>query len=276
MGITIYAGNAGDRNVRAMNGAISLGTQIAKQLAVSAEIVASPVALIEGDWAVQLKAAEENLRVLSANLANQLGEHKRPILTMSRCAASIVTLPLIARQYPDALVVWFDAHGDCNVPASGGATDRSYLGGMTITGATGEWDTGFGDDLDLANVILVGARDLDPPERHRIDHGQITLVPSGPNLVSQLERVVGERCLYIHLDCDVLDAGLIATEYQSPNGLSFDALHCAFSMLARHRVLGLEITEYEDCWPDGGVSPSDGLLWALFPVLSVLVGTGSD
>lgn len=92
---------------------------------------------------------------------------------------------------------------------------------MAITGAAGEWDTGFEDDLNLANVILVGARDLDPPEKHRIDRGQITLVPLGPNLLPQLEKAVGGHRLYIHLDCDVLDARLIATEYQSPYGLSF-------------------------------------------------------
>ncbi len=83
MGVTIYGGNAGDRNDRAMKRAISLGTQIAKHFAVSAEIVASPVAPIEGDWLVQFKAAEQDLRVLSANPANQLSENKRPLLVMS-------------------------------------------------------------------------------------------------------------------------------------------------------------------------------------------------
>lgn len=58
--------------------------------------------------------------------------------------------------------------------------------------------------------------------------------------------------LCIHRDCDVLDAGLLATEYRSPNGLSYADLHEAFALLANHEVLGLEIAEYEASWPDTG------------------------
>lgn len=57
---------------------------------------------------------------------------------MGRCAAGFVTLPLIAERYPDAAVIWFYAHGDCDVPVAGDATGRNYLGGMILTGAAGE------------------------------------------------------------------------------------------------------------------------------------------
>ena len=70
----------------------------------------------------------------------------------------------------------------------------------------------------------------------------------------------------------MLDAGLLATEYQSPGGLSFDDLRDAFNVLARHDVLGLEVTEYEGCWPDGRASSPDRLLDAIQPVLDVLRG----
>jgi arginase len=83
----------------------------------------------------------------------------------------------------------------------------------------GEWETGLGRGLALANVILVGARDLDPPEQARIDSGQIRLVPVGEGLGARLTQALGGRRVYVHLDCDVMDEGLVATKYQVSDGL---------------------------------------------------------
>jgi arginase len=269
--LIIYAGNAGDRNERAMRGAVSLGGRIAADFGVEASVVGSAGPVIEGGWYAQLQAASANLGLLSAAVAEQLKADNRLALVMGRCAASIATLPLIARTYPDAAIVWFDAHGDSNIPMREPASDMSYLGGMVITGAAGEWSTGFGDDLDLANVVLVGARDLDPPEQRRVDLGQIKLVPVGPKLSDRLRTAINGRRVYVHLDCDVLDAGLLATEYQSPQGLSLHDLRVAFEVLAEHAPCGLEITEYEGWWPDGRASPPDKLLSAIRPLLQQLL-----
>lgn len=107
---------------------------------------------------------------------------------------------------------------------------------------------------------------MNPPEQKRIDSGQIALVRTGPGLGRRLAEAIDGRRVYVHPDCDVLDAGLIATEYQSPNGLSYADLREAFETLAEHDVLGLEIAEYEDCWPDGEPNNSDRLLDAIWPV----------
>ena len=53
---------------------------------------------------------------------------------------------------------------------------------MVLTGAAVLWETALGSSLELSNVILVGARDLDPPERDLICPGKITLVPPGESL----------------------------------------------------------------------------------------------
>jgi arginase len=266
MNVTIYAAAAGDRNERGMQGAISLGTLIARRFEAEARTIGLPRAIVDGGWARQLESAAPDLRVLTGHIAERLDGNRPFILTMGRCAASLAILPLIARRFPDAAIVWFDAHGDCNVPIEGCATDTSYLGGMVITGAAGEWDTSFGDGLDLANVILVGARDLDAPEQKRIDAGQIALVPVGPELGHRLRQAIKGRRVYIHLDCDVLEAGLLATEYQSLDGLSYADLREAFEVLADHEVLGLEIAEYEAAWPDGRPNQPERLMDAIMPV----------
>lgn len=268
MEVTIYASNAGDRNDRGMRGAIGLGTAIAERYGMPARTVAEMVKPIEGGWIEQLHAAAPNLRLLARRVAECLDAGDRMVLTMGRCAASIATLPLIAGRFPNTAIVWFDAHGDCNVPVEGRATD--YLGGMVLTGAAGEWDTGFGRGVDLAKVILVGARDLDPPEQVRVDEGQIRLVPAGAGLGSRLKDAIGGRSVYVHLDCDVLDAGLLATEYQVAGGLKWTDLLDAFESLAAHEPVGLEITEYEASWPGGKPNDPSELLSAIQPVLAVL------
>lgn len=270
MRVMIYAGNAGDRNDRGMPGAVALGEQIADALGTGAEVVGTPAPVIAGGWLTQLHAATPNLRLLSEAMAEGLRSGTAPILTMGRCAAGLATLPRIAQHYPDAVIVWFDAHGDSNVPVPGPSGDSAYLGGMVITGAAGEWETGLGAGLDLANVVLVGARDLDLPELARIAAGQIKLVPVSPDLPAQLSAHVEDRRVYIHLDCDVMAPGLLATEYQVTDGLSFADLHAAFTVLARQDVVGLEIAEFEASWPDGRPASAGDLIAAIRSVTQKL------
>ncbi len=78
--------------------------------------------------------------------ALSLSAGHRAILAMGRCAAGLATIPVVAERHPDACVVWFDAHGDSNLPNSNAVP---YLGGMVLTGAAGHWDSGLGAGLNL-------------------------------------------------------------------------------------------------------------------------------
>lgn len=273
MKVTIYAGYAGDRNARGMRGAVDLGKAIAEFYGATSEIAGEAIDPVPGGWKAQLKSAFPTLQSLAAKIEERFESGEPLVLTTGRCAASLATLPVVARRYPDAAFVWLDAHGDSNRPSDDASTDASYLGGMVITGAAGEWETGLGAGLDLANVVLVGARDLDPPEQARIDAGEICLVPPGAGLGSRLKDAIGGRQVYIHLDCDVLTDGLVATEYQVPDGLQWIDLREAFEILAHHEVVGLEIAEYEASWPDGRPNDPGPLLVAIQPVLDGLLGS---
>jgi arginase len=249
---------------------VALGRSLAKVMGTAGREVGSAVTPIPGGWAAQLAAACADLQRLAEALDSVFETGARPLTVAGRCAASLATLPVVARRHPGAAIVWFDAHGDCNVPTARGGSEFKYLGGMVLTGAAGEWETGLGRGLGLDQVVLVGSRDLDPPERALIDSGAIALVAPGPDLPARLRAAVGGRAVYIHLDCDVLDAGLLATEYQVPGGLSFADLSAAFDLLAQGPVLGLEIAEFEAAWPDGRPNPPDRLIEALGPFLSAL------
>jgi arginase len=129
MNVTIYAGPAGDRNERGMRGASVLGARVASALGVGAHVVASPVPIVEGGWREQLRRASASLRLLAQRLAERLKAGDRTVVTMGRCAAGLATLPPIVRRFPDAAIVWLDAHGDCNVPTGDQTSEARYLGG---------------------------------------------------------------------------------------------------------------------------------------------------
>jgi len=266
--LTVYAGLAGDRNDRAMAGAILLGEEMERAIGVPRQQIGTPAVPQAGGWADQLQLAKPKLVQLAAALDRILSLAARPLTTMGRCAAGIATLPVIARHQPDATIVWFDAHGDSNVPE--GRPAASYLGGMVLTGAAGRWETGLGADLNLARVILVGSRDLDPPERALIYEGTLRLVQPGPQLASRLAAAVGQGPVYVHIDCDVLEPGLVPTEYQVPTGLSYADLHAACTVLARCPLVGLEIAEFESHWKDGTPAEAAELIDALGALIAAM------
>lgn len=226
-----------------------MGRALSERLGVSARQIGKSKPPLAAKWDVELAAARPALGHLAHTFEDSLLQGNVPIMTLGRCASSVATLPIVARHHPDAMILWFDAHGDCNLPEQ---STTGYLGGMVLTGASGRWDTGLGSDLDLANVVLVGSRDLDPAERELIASGEIGWVGVGPDIVQSLDAVIGVRPVYIHVDCDVLDAGIVPTEYAVPDGLSLDDLKRVATRIARNPILGLEIAEFESEWIENG------------------------
>jgi arginase len=240
--LTICQSGAGDRNSRALIGARVLGEALAARIGVKPAMLGQVTAPVGGTWQQELAAARPSLRVLAEAVESALGAQRTPVTTLSRCAVALATLPVVAKHRPDACVVWFDAHGDINTPET---TKSGYLGGMVITGAADRWDTGLGGGLDLADVLLVGARDLDPAESALIAAGAPRLVSMGPNLAERLGAAIADRPIYVHLDCDVMEPGLVATEFSVPGGLTWHDFRAACSVIARNEVVGLEIAELE-------------------------------
>jgi arginase len=266
--LTIFLGRAGDRNPRAMAGSALLGEMLEARIGVSGTFLGSPEPPLHLTWDRELVAARPALLSLAETFNQLLTAQRIPIAVIGRCASALATLPTIARHYPDACVVWFDAHADSNTPTS---VSVPYLGGMVISGAAGMWDSGLGAGLQLSNVVLVGSRDIDPDEQELIDAGTLRLVRTGPDLSCNLRAAVGSRAVYVHLDCDVLEPGIVPTEFLSPGGLTLETLRAAFETLAHNEIVGLEIAEFEATWPDSDTLASpDGLFGALQPLLDAV------
>lgn len=246
--LNIFEGRAGDRNDRAMKGAVILGNALAAVMGVKPTKIGTPQAALSANWAIELEAARPGLDELRDLISSELDRGLHPITCVGRCAAGLGTLPAVAHFQPEAVIVWIDAHADTNSPEH---TTTGYLGGMVISGAAGIWETGLGAGLSLSNVILVGCRDLDPIEKSLIDAGTTKLLQIGSDFPTLLCSAIAGRDVYVHIDCDVLNPGIVPSEFQVENGISLDDLATVCRAIADHHVVGLEISEFEATWPNG-------------------------
>lgn len=259
-----FQGNCAGRNALGMTGALALAQHLSRYLGIPLQTLGAPGQALPGSWQQVLEAVTPDFISMGRYLEKILSAGKRPVLTMSRCAGGLATLPVVARYHPQACIVWFDAHGDLNTPKTSGS---GYLGGMVIAGAAGLWDSGLGSDLALDQVILAGAHQLDPTEQGLIDDGLVCHLPPSELSAEALQRAINGRPVYIHLDCDVLQPGVVPSDYQLEGGLAPDALAELMTALAEENVIGLEIAELESHWP-GQSQPAD--LTVLVEILAPL------
>jgi arginase len=265
--LTHFAGRAGDHNDRAMVGSRELAAAMGASLGVDPVVVGSPEPALSVGWEEELAAAMPTLRKMADRLDEVFGQGLIPVTALSRCAVALATLPVVARHRPDAVVVWFDAHADLNTPDN---SSTGYLGGLAFSGPLGLWDSALGAGLATRNAVLVGARDIDAPEQELIDAETVALVKVGPSMADELRQVVGGRPVYVHIDCDVLDAGTVPTDYVVPNGMTLDDLHATAQALAESELVGLEVGELESA-ADQTNPPTyvSRLLDALDPLLPI-------
>ncbi len=130
------------------------------------------------------------------------------------CCTSLGVVAGLQAAGRDVGIVWFDAHGDVQTPET---TSSGYLGGMPLRLLTGYRPELIAARLGLRpvpeeHIVLVGARDLDPPEVSYLAASAIRQRDVTAAVASDLPDVP----LYVHVDLDVLDP-------QEATGLRFPA-----------------------------------------------------
>lgn len=264
---TVFQGRIGDHNNLAMPGAVAVGDALAHLTGVAPCVIGTPEPALNMDWRPELDAALPALRLMQARFETVLASGAVSIAAVSRCAVAMATLPVAVRHHPTACIVWFDSHADLNTPAT---TTTGYLGGLALSAAAGLWDSGLGAGLSLDQIVLVGQRALDPAEQDLINKYAIPHIKPNSDFASDLRKAIAGRPVYMHLDCDVLNPGIVPTDYVNDGGMSLDDLRTCAAVIAEHDFLGLEIAEFQYTWHPGGpaVSPTP-LLDALAPLLTL-------
>jgi arginase len=263
---TVFQGRVGDHNDLAMPGARAIGDALAHRTGITPCVIGTPEPALNIGWRQDLDAALPALRQMQARFDDVMASGTVSIAAISRCAVALATIPMVTKHHPSACIVWFDSHADLNTPET---TTTGYLGGLAFSGPIGLWQSGLGAGLTLDQIVLVGQRDLDPAEQDLITKHAIPHIKPGRDLALNLRTAIAGRPVYVHLDCDVLNPGIVPTDYVHEGGLSLDDLQTCANVIADHDFLGLEIAEFQNAWYPGGAAVSpDPLLNALAPLLA--------
>jgi arginase family enzyme len=199
---------------------------------LDARIVGSPGEPRTATWEEDLRDSRGCLLEAGGQVDDALDAGRVPILLAGECSVAVSTLPVVLRNNPAARVLWLDAHGDFNTPAT---TASGYLGGMCLAGACGLWDTGFGAGVEPARVIMHGVRELDGAERVALDR-------SGVHRVEDPAQLEGLE-LFVHVDLDVLDPLSFPASFPAPGGLTPVGLRAFLAAAAAAgTIVGAEIT----------------------------------
>ena len=166
------------------------------------------------------------VRSVADAVARSAAEGGRPLVWAGDCVAPLGVVAGLQRSGTEpAGVVWLDAHGDFNTPAT---SPSGYLPGMALALLVGRGDRALRDALGLRavpedRVVLAGSRDLDPPEAEALDGSAITRVPVEG--LDEAVRALGDGALYVHIDADVVDPeDLPGMRYPSPDGPSAETV----------------------------------------------------
>ena len=214
---------------------------------------------------------------LASRVARSLDEGKIPLILggdHSLAAGSVAGTSSFCRRQKEKMgLIWVDAHTDMNVPE----TSRSgNVHGMPLAAVMGLGPRelseieGFSPKAEVANIILIGARNIDRKEKESLRKHQLRVITMkeldmrGMKSVMEeaLERAgsgtVGFHCSF---DLDVVDpqfAPGVGTPVRG--GMTYRESHLAMEMVSdSHKLLSLDLVEVNPVLDKGN---STGLLAA--------------
>jgi arginase len=211
----------------------------------------------EGDpsarFLTEIKRACERIARL---VAGSTRDGRLPIVMGGDHSVAIGTLGGLASVHGPGGVLWFDAHGDLNTPAT---SPSGNVHGMPLAAALGLAPDVFASEawpmpaLDPNYVALVGIRSLDAGERELVKELGIAVYTMTdldrrgvePVVREALERVSGAPFVHVSLDMDVVDpeaAPGVGTPVRG--GLSYREAHLAMELVAEwERFSAFEVVE---------------------------------
>ena len=179
------------------------------------------------------------------------GDHSIAMGTVSGVAAHF-------RQNSESLgLLWFDAHGDMNVP---GSSPSGNIHGMPLAHLLGNGDPelanilGYSPKVRPENVAIIGLRSIDSGEREILRESGITALTMRDidergmaSVAAQAIEVVTDGTAGFHLSFDVdgCDPSVIpGSGTLVPGGVSFREAHLMMEYIADDRRLrSLEVVE---------------------------------
>ena len=206
---------------------------------------AVPEAIDPGDEHARFLAQiKETCRHIADLVADAAGSGSTPIVLGGDHSVALGTLGGLHRVHGPGGVVWFDAHGDLNSPAT---SPSGNVHGMVLAAALGRAGERFeGDGWELpalapSRVALVGVRSLDEGERELLKELEACVFTMSDvdrlgverAVREALTHVAGPGFVHVSLDMDVVDPD-VAPGVGTPvrGGLSYREAHLALELIA--------------------------------------------
>jgi arginase len=190
----------------------------------------------------EIGTAFELNRMLAETVRFAIANQMLPIVLAGNCNSCLGTIAGIDSARLG--IVWFDAHGDFNTPET---TVSGFLDGMGLAMAAGRcWRSLLGTipgykPIPEANIVHVGARDLDAEEEKILKQADVQLVTSkeaeGVGIGEAIRTALIELKkrvdrVYLHVDLDVLDTGEARPNHLAvPGGLPVELVEQAIGMV---------------------------------------------
>jgi arginase len=239
----------------------------------------------QGPFTAELDAVLDVNRAVAAAVDGALREDSCPLVVAGNCNVALgVRAGLQRGGAGEAGLVWLDAHGDFNTPAT---TETGYLDGMPLAMLCGRAyreavEHGLVmEPLDEAAVLHAGGRDFDREEKASLLASAMRVVDGnalrrrGPAaaIAPALTALADERRealrlepqeappAHLHVDLDVLDpAAAPGVTFPSPRGLSAGQLLEVID-LARERfaLVALTVTSFTPDRDEAGITLAAGL-----------------
>ncbi|MFC5531330.1 arginase [Cohnella yongneupensis] len=187
---------------------------------------------------------------LSEQVSRVISSGKFPLVLGGDHSIAIGTIAGVAQHYNNLGVIWIDAHSDLNTPET---TGSGNIHGMSLRVSLGEGDArltgigGAGAKIKPENVVLIGARSLDPGEKAYIKAGNMTCFTmydvdrkGMSHIMEEAIRIAGNGTDGVHLsfDIDSVDPGEApGTGTPVQGGLSYREAHLAMEMLGESGIV---------------------------------------
>lgn len=230
-----------------------------------------------------LKNLEEVVKVsseLAACVDAEISNGRFPLMVGGDHSISIGSLAGMSKHYDNLGVIWYDAHGDLNTPDT---SPSGNIHGMPLAASLGIGDPqlteiyGKGPKIKPENVVIIGARCLDPGEKELIREKGIQVYTMHeidrmgmPAVIEETIEYLKERTdgLHLSLDLDGLDPSE-APGVGTPviGGMTYRESHLAMEMLFETGLItSAEFVEVNPILDDGNRTAglAVGLMGSLF------------
>jgi arginase len=203
-----------------------------------------------------LAQIKETCERIARAVAKAVEEGRTPIVLGGDHSIALGTLGGLASVFGPGGVLWLDAHGDLNTPAT---SPTGNVHGMPLGAALGRDLESFASDawplpaVLPEHVVLLGVRSLDDEERAFVNESALGVYTMSeldrrgiePVVREALERVQGAPFVHVSLDMDVVDPEVtpgVGTPVRG--GLSYREAHLALELVAESQLMtSFEIVE---------------------------------